>query len=774
MRRYSNERGAALIMLIGMTAALAILAATLVFVIANQSKATAITRARTQSFYGGEAALDSAVQRLKIARPMPTASGQTWLTQADLAAAFNNQFPPGSTVAYKIYDNVATIDFSSDGANLIGYDSNGDHRMWVDATATAPDSRATKTRERVLIQQVTLPFAAALPKAVTYSDTGIYMGGSSDIYAVNADGSPITDGSMPTYMSAGGTWTPSMSSSWGEVGRLTVNTTANMAGPGATKQTLGIKVNGSVRLGTTGTLYTSAPNHKVPDTASPKFTNVFIGAGTVGFLSDYFDQAAQASLVNEAQEGGTPATAPTAPADMTPVPTSTPDATTLSSWTSTSSTTAVNVSGTDYKVNGSLTLQRNGTTGRSFTFRDLYVTGDLAITGPITLNARSIHVGGKLTITGPTSATVSQTLSGTLYVAGSSASTVKDRVELSAAALYCAGALTINNTQTTSVADAISQIYCLSDFSVSGPVALNAATSLCGAGNVRLNGPTSGSTTYTDTFGLIYTSGTTKTLTFSGNVVVKATGVTANGDFTISGSSTAVTDMLGAVYVAAYSSSSNPSANHGDVNWGGKASVWSIDPVAYNANPASDEAQPKPMWLGRYFKRDGTFSDKYGNIWVPGNSSTSVVFDSDAASTVMCPLLATTEKTQVGGNIRFGSRLVPMVYFFVCDNNGIYPQVVDWTNIGTYFGLMVINESTIDFSGDTDASTPTVEGAVFAGCPYDPSHTSGMSMSDIVLSNSDSIAYNMTVVGNIATSSLKTKTTVTQTLPGSWQQLPVN
>ena len=115
-----------------------------------------------------------------------------------------------------------------------------------------------------------------------------------------------------------------------------------------------------------------------------------------------------------------------------------------------------------------------------------------------------------------------------------------------------------------------------------------------------------------------------------------------------------------------------------------------------------------------------------------------------------------------------------MVFFFVCDNNGIYPQVVEWTGTGTYYGLMVINESTIHFSGDTNPATPTVEGAVFAGCPYDPTHTSGMSMSDIVMDDSDSIAFNQSVVGAISTSSLHTTTTITQTVPGSWQQLPAN
>ena len=84
------------------------------------------------------------------------------------------------------------------------------------------------------------------------------------------------------------------------------------------------------------------------------------------------------------------------------------------------------------------------------------------------------------------------------------------------------------------------------------------------------------------------------------------------------------------------------------------------------------------------------------------------------------------------GDITFGSREKPMVFFYMCDNNGIYPQVVDWSCTGTYFGLMVINESTIDISNGI-LGKPSIQGAIFAGCPYDPTYTSGLSKSDIVL-----------------------------------------
>ena len=224
--------------------------------------------------------------------------------------------------------------------------------------------------------------------------------------------------------------------------------------------------------------------------------------------------------------------------------------------------------------------------------------------------------------------------------------------------------------------------------------------------------------------------------------------------------------------MAAFSSSSNPSLNHGDVNWSGTASVTSRD-YTQQAIPTADAAQPKPLWLGRYWSRTGTYNDEYGNIWVPGNSSTSIHLGSTGNSRIMCPLLCTTERTEVSGHIDYGSRTAPMVYFFMCDNNGIYPQVVEWACTGTFFGLMVINESTININHGV-SGTPSIEGAVFAGCPYDPSHTSGMSMSDIVLEDQSSIAYNQSVVGAVATSSLHTTTIVTQIVQGSWQQLPVN
>jgi hypothetical protein len=255
-------------------------------------------------------------------------------------------------------------------------------------------------------------------------------------------------------------------------------------------------------------------------------------------------------------------------------------------------------------------------------------------------------------------------------------------------------------------------------------------------------------------------------LTVSGQLTLKTTALYVGQNFTITGptsSSAAVKHWLGSVFVKATPADATYGGN---VKWNGYASVTSRDYL----NPTAD---PLPMWMGRYWSRTGTYNDEYGPIWVPGNSSTSIVLGSTGASTIMCPLLSTTEKTTVSGNIQFGTRDKPMVYFFMCDNNGIYPQVVAWACTGTYYGLMVINESTIRITNGV-TSKPSVQGAVFAGCPYEPAYTPGLSMSDVVLEGGSSIAYDQYVVGKIATSSLRTTVLVTETVPGSWQQLPVN
>ena len=301
-RTRMNQRGAALILLLGITATLAILASTMVFVILNQQRATASSRSSKQSLYAAEAALDSGVQLAKVGHTMSTTA--EWLTPDELEAAFAGQFPAGAEVKYRVYDNLKDVnpDVKWDQGGPTAATAHApDGIMWVEANCTY---QKKTTRARMLISQATVPFAQALPAAVTYSDTGIDLQDTSDIYAVNPDGSAylhVAGTDFPTSISAGGTWTPALDAKgWNEVGRFKSNGTADLAHPDVPgQQSIGIKANGSVV------------------TTGHSFSGVTVAPGTVGYLSDYFDQKAQADLANESQAGQTHAAAPIAPTALT-------------------------------------------------------------------------------------------------------------------------------------------------------------------------------------------------------------------------------------------------------------------------------------------------------------------------------------------------------------------------------------------------------------------------------------------------------------------------
>jgi hypothetical protein len=285
---------------------------------------------------------------------------------------------------------------------------------------------------------------------------------------------------------------------------------------------------------------------------------------------------------------------------------------------------------------------------------------------------------------------------------------------------------------------------------------------LYGGGNITFTGLTT-STVKTHRYSVVYGNSTASTTTLSNNVQLYSSETTLNGNFTISGASTAVKNWLGHLYVLARPWASPAT---GTISWSGDASVTSRD----WQHPDDD---PKPMSMGRKWTRTGDYDDEYGPTWVPGNSQLSLDFSSTDPSTVLCPLLCTTEQSVWKGNVQYGTRDKPMVFFFMCDNNGIYPMVFEYQGTGTYYGLMVINESTIEISNGVSTKA-SVQGAIFAGCPYDPTNTDDLSPSDIVLEDGSCVAYDQYVVGKIATSSLKTTTLITQIVPGSWQQLPVN
>ncbi len=220
----------------------------------------------------------------------------------------------------------------------------------------------------------------------------------------------------------GGTWLPSLDTKgWNEVGRFT---TELVHRPQRARRHRPVPRHQGQRL-----RLSERDREDSGDTVADRtvtgggqtFSNVTIQAGSVGYLSDYFDQAAQASLADDvAGSGALPA--PRRPAaghrPATP-PISAGDLTTLQD---TTSTTTYNAPTSTNLVlsSGNLTLSRGtNTTGRTFNFNGLYVAGNLTLTGPVTVNATSLYVGGTITIKNTTSGApaVTDTV-GPLYVAG--------------------------------------------------------------------------------------------------------------------------------------------------------------------------------------------------------------------------------------------------------------------------------------------------------------------------------------------------------------------
>jgi Tfp pilus assembly protein PilX len=371
MRGHTKESGFALIMLIGIIAALAILAATLVMMLDNQQHATAKSRETKTSLYFAEAGLSSAANAVKATN--------TWLTTPYTDSSSTTGMNQGySTIAgapavtYLVYDNASPVN------TTVHCDKNLDGEVWVEADTTYL-GRTTRVRELVSSSTKT----SILPKAAAWTDTDMELDGSSNIYGVNNDNTPDDSGApYVTTIMVGGDFSD--------------NSNTDLAYPGHTVQSLGLQVNGTV-----------------PSSPALSWTK-----GGVGLLSDYFDEAHQAALMTEAQAAITGKSTLFNSAGTSVSTGTTP----YTKWTATTSTTWTAPAGTDYVVpsgcnSGNLTIGAASGKTSTYTFNKLWVAGSLTISGNATVNTTGLYVGGNLTITGTSAASVTDSL-GPLYVAG--------------------------------------------------------------------------------------------------------------------------------------------------------------------------------------------------------------------------------------------------------------------------------------------------------------------------------------------------------------------
>lgn len=174
MSALRRQDGAALIMLIGIIAALAILATGLVTLTANVQSNTADVRTRSKAFDVAEGAADFGMNQLAKAWPKAAASAPAFPAAAFAALgsyANSAEYPapkaglgPFTDVHY--YDNIAgtggqpdSIDYTKEGkdANL----GIGDNRMWIVANAATGD-RSAKIQAEVQRQVVNTTFPTGI------------------------------------------------------------------------------------------------------------------------------------------------------------------------------------------------------------------------------------------------------------------------------------------------------------------------------------------------------------------------------------------------------------------------------------------------------------------------------------------------------------------------------------------------------------------------------------------------------------------------------------
>ena len=240
----------------------------------------------------------------------------------------------------------------------------------------------------------------------------------SDIYARRTPTGPRTPPAppYPTSITAGGTWTPDHALRLGRSRAGSRRTRSPTWRRPAARPSRSASRPTARSL--SGTVSTGADRRSRPGvTPSPTSRSRPAPSGSSATTST---RPLRPASPNESQAGGTPATAPTAPTAPGP-----------SSWTSTRlhdhherqpdlrlNTLQSTTSTTTYTApsdlvlpstldSGNLTLSRGtNTTGRTFNFQDLYVAGNLTLTGPVTVNCTSLYVGGTITINNTTTTMV--------------------------------------------------------------------------------------------------------------------------------------------------------------------------------------------------------------------------------------------------------------------------------------------------------------------------------------------------------------------------------
>jgi len=184
MNRLRSERGSGLILVIGVIATLAVLAASIVILTSNVQHNTYSDRMRAKAFNVTEAAVDAGMYGLNASWPKASGTGPdfaatTW-TVAFRSEFDTAEFPDpdaGQFVAVEYYDNQATIDKNIKwDQGQPGNATLPDNKMYVEAQAGVGPKAA---RIRVLVERI--PYTTNFPRGIAVCAGGdLYSNGGGN------------------------------------------------------------------------------------------------------------------------------------------------------------------------------------------------------------------------------------------------------------------------------------------------------------------------------------------------------------------------------------------------------------------------------------------------------------------------------------------------------------------------------------------------------------------------------------------------------------------
>lgn len=168
MHSSNLQRGSSLILIIGVIAALAVMAASLVVLVANVQSNTARDRSRAKAFYVAEAGIDVAQNMLVQNWPTSDAMAQNFDTTAFRSQMFpdTGEFPNPAAGAFIV------VTIRDDQTNYRYDDGNG--IMVIDSTA-----RVGRSAARVQAQVQRIPFDLPIREGVAlYADGAVNLNGN--------------------------------------------------------------------------------------------------------------------------------------------------------------------------------------------------------------------------------------------------------------------------------------------------------------------------------------------------------------------------------------------------------------------------------------------------------------------------------------------------------------------------------------------------------------------------------------------------------------------